>query len=1295
MSKVLGKKGRVLIDGGTAHPEDCEHRCGCWCLYTKHDCLLVEFEGFASDGALCSECDCYGNSTYILRRGTYGTALPPPVVPPVVTGSVVAQRGSGAELGVSLAANDDGSYSISSISVNKGGAGYDHTAEFAYKVNSFEPIRIVGYMGEPVVKITTNPADPGVSAVTPGTSKATATLTKAADGGIWAVTKAEVTLAGTGVTQGAPVSFPASPGYGAPTATGYCIETYGEPEASVVAPSSTPAWYLPPGSGAKIELTLTNNAQDNFGRKLYTVSDATVVDGGSGYWELSEWKVAPAAGSVAVRQATVFVRLDLPKPDVGIQYIGTGSGYALTPTLSVVGEDSFGREMWGFTSVAVDSPGEDPIGAGGVILHLINDYNLVGILESASFSLTRLPNGGIESVTVVNPGKYYSKRGAVDSVSIVDGGSYYKPAGGLHDIVITSAGSYRGVGPVTKAEVIDGGKFWNVGNCYYYYKQCSSCPATADPGDVAINELELRCKLGAGAHEFNAFNRFTYYDDAGWISSGIEEVLAAKTPNKSGTFTSVTFKAEDFTKSHCDKTGSVTVTPIDCIEQSESCCKMPSQITLSLQGSGDLFQWNSGNSGIAWSDPFDGQCGVSRTPIMVRGGGSAVGPSRWGGSLIQQDATVTLDGGPAGCQRWSYSGLLPTPPSAGWVSGQAFPGTISCNGELGQPVSVTIEPTSVHTQVHIGGPTKGPPETNMTATADAVISNNSVESVNITFGGSGYAAEIIHHDEPNLVVDVLSKTGAGAELVVTTGVVGDDPRTRYWTVSKIEVVDGGSGYGPNDSVRISCTDCRDDQGDTFAAITLDRFEPDITATVSGGEGAELEVTLSQDADWNGNEVWRVAGVSVTSGGDGYTSGQSVKFEIEKNDIANYTASATVFTQSIEPSLSMEGNADVSVSLQSNGGSPESWRVSAITVSNGGSGYSEGESLQVELGAGDAVTEAAVVTARTVLTQPTVAVVVGFSQGSGAVLEAVLSTFTDSYGRTLWTVQSVNVISGGAGYSDWDYAYAQATDGQSDGWFYASLVVDQNGTIQSVAVYSGGTFFKDSGVLLLAEVTSGGSYYHPTGVIEGVTIQDGGEYYGTTGSIESVWFPDGNGGWYFKITHTGEVEKDEPYVVFRSIIGTGAEATATVDDDLESETFGQVTAINVTKQGQNYYDGGVGWFLAVGIGGFFHRESLLGIEQAPPANNDDPRDCANYFSRYEPASARAYVGSCPSELLNRTYKMAAGSGSPFGDPYGEDLEDADWCHTIAKNGFHSFAFFSFGNGDITVTLSPAGEEEEEP
>jgi hypothetical protein len=1289
MANVLGKKGRVLINSSRANPAGSEGCCGCWCLYTKHDCLLVAFEGFASGDALCSECDCYGDSTYILRRGTYKTDLPPTHQPPVVTGSVTAQRGSGAELGVSLAANNDGSYSISSISVNKGGAGYDHTAEFAFSVNNFERQRVVGYMGEPIVKITTTPTDPAVSAIPPGTAKATATLGKAADPGIWAVTKAEVTLAGSGVTQGAPISFPASSGYGAPTATGYCVETYGVPAASVIAPSSAPAWYLPLGSGAKIELTLTNTAQDNFGRKLYTVSDATVVDGGSGYWELSEWKVAPQAGTVATRQAAISVRLDLPKPDVGIQYTGTGSGYALTPTLSVVGEDSFGREMWGFTSVVVDSPGENPIGAAGSISHLINDYNLVGILESASFSFTKLPNGGIESVTVVNPGKYYSKRGAVESVSVVDGGAYYRPAGGLHGIVITSAGSYRGVGPVTKAEVIDGGKFWGVGDCIYLYKQCASCPAPAAPGDIAINELELRCKLGAGAHELTVLNNYTYFDDAGFITSGAEEVLTAKTPNKSGTFTSVTFKAEDFIKSHCATTGTVTVTPIDCTDQSELCCKMPSQITLSLQGSGDLFLWSSQNAGFPGSDPFGGECGVSATPIMVRGGGTGSGISRYSGSLIQQDATVTLDGGPAGCQRWAYSGLLPTPPSVAWVSGQAYPGTISCNGQLGQPVSVSIEPSAVNTQVYIGAPTKGPPETNMTATADAVIANNSVASANVTSGGSGYAVEILHHDEPDIVVDVSSKTGTGASLTADITVVGDNPRTRHWTVSKINVVSGGSGYRPNDTVTVSCTDCPESQGPSLAYFTLDRLEPEITATVDGGVGALLDVSFSQDTDWNGNEVWRVAGVLVTHGGDGYTSGQSIKFEIGKNDIANYAASATVFTQSIEPSLSMEGNADVSISLQSNGGSPESWHVSAITVNNGGSGYSEGQSIEIEPGAGDKVSAAASVTARTVLTQPTVGVIVGFSQGSGAALEAVLSTFTDSYGRTLWTIQSVNVTSGGAGYSEWDYVYAQATDGQSADWFYASLVVDQDGTIQSVAIYSGGAFFKDSGVLLLAEVTSGGSYYRPTGVIEGVTLQSAGEYYGTTGTIGSAWLD--YGGEYFKITHTGVVEKDEPYVAFRSIIGTGAAATATVDDSLGSETFGQVTAISVTSPGQNYYDGGVGWFASVGIGGFFHTETLLGMEQPPPANGDDPRDCANYFSRYESIAARAYVGNCPSELLNRSYKMAAGASSLYGDPSGEDLAGADWCHTIASNGNHSFAFFGLGNGSITVTLSAGGDE----
>ena len=524
--------------------------------------------------------------------------------------------------------------------------------------------------------------------------------------------------------------------------------------------------------------------------------------------------------------------------------------------------------------------------------------------------------------------------------------------------------------------------------------------------------------------------------------------------------------------------------------------------------------------------------------------------------------------------------------------------------------------------------------------------------------------------------------------------VGDDQETRYWYISGLTVNNGGSGYLPSDTISLACTDCPEGQGPEFASFVLQRKEPEITASVAGGSGAELTVTLTQETDYENADIWRVSGVKVDNGGDGYTNGASVDFSIAKNDVEIFKAEATIRNQTVEPTLTLDGNATATITLASNGGTPETWRIDEIEVTDGGTGYQDGESLQALLSEGDQDTSPASLTARTVLVEPTVAVSVIYTSGIGAQLTATLVPQTDYYGRTTWTVSEIDVVEGGAGYSEWDYVIITPTDGQGDGFFYGALTVDNDGAITGVTVYYGGSYYKDTGVLSSVIVNSGGNYWRPTGVIAAVEVTGGGWYYKTNGAIESASVGYYGSGQYFRVNPTGQVSADTPAVLFRSYIGTGATATATVDTDLSSDTFGQVTGINVTSGGQDYLEGGVGWVLSIGIAGFFHRESLLGVEKEPSPDNEDARSCANYFDKYLPIKQRAAYSNCPAELLSKTYKMGYSAGSPFGDPSGEDLEQADWCHTITQvPTFYgpvptwAFSFFGFNGGsDITVALS---------
>ena len=1292
MADVLGKKTKILLEASAAVPADDAICCGCGCLHTKEDCVVVKFDGFASNNAKCSECDCYGDSTYILRRGVgYTTKLPPPDTPPTVTGSVRASRGSGAELGVSLSENGDGSYSISSVSVNKGGSGYDRTAEFAYQVQGS-----VGYLGDPVVKITTTPVSPTVAVTTPGKSSAKATLENTASSAVWGVTKIEVVNVGSGVSEGAAVSLSTPTGYAAPHATAFCLETHGEATAGVQVSQGWNPYYV--GSGAEITVSLSATSKDEHGRDLYSVTSAAVASKGDGYVpEITTASISPTSGSVAIENATVKLSFGFEKPALrGLIFGYPGDGATISLESEQVGVDSFGRELWGVSKATVLAQGSG---------YLSNAFAQVDYspgewehTESARFSLVRNQDGGITAVNVTRPGKYYATRGWIKDASVTSPGLYRKRTGGLYRVIVTSAGAYYGSGPVTKAEVIDGGKFWNVsGNCLYLYKQCASCPCRADPGDVCIQQIEMRFSPDMRRHSFAAIRHYTYSDDAGYTLSGQQVILSASAVNEGGDeLSSVTFEPEDFTIAECAEVGSVTVTPIACETQSKLCCEMPDQISLSLSGMGDVFQWASRNGG---QPPypfglFQGKCDASETAILIRGGGVNAGIFGWGGGLAQRDATVVLDRVDAPCQSWAYQGLLPTQPTAGYTSGQSE-NSVSCNGELGNPVSVGISPAALNTTVAITPPTKGPPETNMTATADvsSISEAGAITGVNVTYGGSGYAREIIHHEEPNIEVQIKTKTGSGADITAVLTKVGDDPETRYWYISGLTVNDGGSGYLPSDTLSLACTDCPEGQGPTFASFVLQRDEPEITADVAGGSGADLSVNLMQETDYDGADIWRVLTVTVNDGGDGYTNGASVDFSIAKNDVEVFKAKATILNQTVEPTLTLDGNATAEITLASNGGTPETWRIDEVEVTDGGTGYQDGESLQALLSEGDQDTSPASLTARTVLVEPTVAVSVIYTSGLGAQLTATLATQTDYYGRTTWTVSEINVVDGGAGYSEWDYVIVTPTDGQGDGYFYGGLTVDEEGAITGVTVYYGGSYYKDTGVLSSVVVNSGGNYWRPTGVIAAVQVTNGGWYYKTDGAIESASPGYYGSGQYFRVNPTGQVSADTPSVFFRSYTGTGAAATATVDTDLSSETFGQITEINVTSGGANYLEGGIGWVLSIGIGGFFHRESLLGIEPEPAPDPEDARACANYFDKYLPIANRVSYTNCPVDLLSKTYKIGYSASSPFGDPSGDDLAEADWCHTITQVPTFfglvptwAFSFFGFG-GDITVSLSP--------
>lgn len=688
--------------------------------------------------------------------------------------------------------------------------------------------------------------------------------------------------------------------------------------------------------------------------------------------------------------------------------------------------------------------------------------------------------------------------------------------------------------------------------------------------------------------------------------------------------------------------------------------------------------------------PFCGQCNGQTWDISNRGGGTAAGIAGWFGGLIQQDFSVTLQ--KDGVNSWSWSGYAPAPPTEGAVSGNL--NSVSCNGEPSVPVGVSISPIDLQTTVIIDPPTRE----GEGASAQATVDSGSITSVSVESQGSGYASEILLRETPSLTASLTG--GGGATLSLTLENDNGTTRNKTWYVESVSVTNPGSGYADNTAVVFSTTEGDTSESGAIAYARTVRGEPTVTAQASGGTGATLSVSLSKSTDYDGLDSWGVSSVSVTAPGSGYTDGESVTFEVGENDYISYgsVAQAVIRTNRSVPTVtvaSVEGGsgADLSVSISPDNGS---WKVSGITVNSGGTGYQDFAAVTFGVGDRDIVGSEASVYARTGRAAPNIVASASWSGGSGATFSVSSSETTDYQGKPVWSPTSITITNGGSGYSISDYIMIYATDGvgggfEGGGYAYVSGV-DENGAITELTISQPGQFYKSNGIIESVEISynGGGSYWHDEGTIESVEIQQGGSYYRNGGQIGRIDLY--SGGSYYRINYTGQVEYDTPSVRFRSPSGTGAVGVATVDSTLGSPTFGQVTGISVSAGGSNYRLNETGYLLTINAG-VGHLDSLYGDEITPTANESDPLDCSNYGSRYASISNR--ISTNKLELLSKSFKMAYGTTSPFGGPSGSGLDNAQWCYTIQSiptwygpAARWDSSFFSFGNGDITCTISPS-------
>jgi hypothetical protein len=285
---------------------------------------------------------------------------------------------------------------------------------------------------------------------------------------------------------------------------------------------------------------------------------------------------------------------------------------------------------------------------------------------------------------------------------------------------------------------------------------------------------------------------------------------------------------------------------------------------------------------------------------------------------------------------------------------------------------------------------------------------------------------------------------------------------------------------------------------------LGRVEPTISATVAGGSGATFSVSLAQELEYAEADgcvdvpYWVVDSVEVTAAGSGYSDGAEVTFSAAAGDTTIASAAGRAYVEIDEP-------------------------VEQFSIT---------------------------------------------SSGSGAVLEAVWEALPDTdwldirtpnpcpaSPKKTYRLMSVNVVSGGSGYSQFDFieiTFASPADGAVTflGDAYIAVgSVDGNGAITSVFV-----------------APDDGNF------IEGPA----GRYVGSeTDRLASVvvnsCVANGQGHYY------REDDSEPAYVAPVLVIinqqppssGSGAELTAVVDDDPDSGTFGQIVSVTVDAGGDSY------------------------------------------------------------------------------------------------------------------------------
>ena len=894
---------------------------------------------------------------------------------------------------------------------------------------------------------------------------------------------------------------------------------------------ASPSSAISPYTNTPGNISVTYSEQtDGEGNKFWTVSKLGAIGGGFGYaenqtvtltpgWLSNPFYVDAEPGIVVQTAATArilttqrimpLIQGRIAKA-VGEDVTFQSGQYGLI-TLSE-GTDANGRAVWSIASI---SPGwwfPSDFTSGDTVQ--ITVPTGVTTVQAASVTLTVNGSGAVTAFNIVNGGVYYTTSGRPETVELLTGGAYYKP------------------GVITSVTLTNGGKVWGpqtqvsgLPACLYESDSvCTVCPSEAG------NTLVASLLLGASSHIFRVARRTP--------QNAYTLILEATRPALDDEGNPIpcdelTFDPEHFSEQYsCVTNGTVTVTQGACGDSSQSGCDLPDQIQITVSGKDRAFGYGRQNFGAPPpGDPFGGECGDYENVCRFTPGGSAVGPSTWGGSLVA-GGTAILDRQP-GCNI-VYSGFLPDAPSAGGFSGQI--GNVDCGGGLeagGRPVTVSINPAGLGTSVVISPPTK---QAGYAATAEVTATSGAgaITAVAITNGGEGYAREVFERTEPTMTVTLSGSSGSGVAITaaLTQSGAGEE---AYWYVSAVAVTNGGTGYSGQESVVFTPEEGTTTTYPASAVVNVGRIEPTLTASASPGSGADLSITLAEGVDWfTGQAYWYVESVAVDDGGTGYVDGDNVTFTVT-DGVQSWPASATIATGRTQPDVTAEVQFGTSgtgaVLTPTLSASGNSWTVSGVTITAAGSGYSQWEYISFVT---DDLIEASGIAYITSV------------DGNGSITGVAID-YGGAYYRSTGVIQSVAVNDGGSYYKS-------------------------TGVVEAITLWEGGAYYKEEstgtsdvdvplvafgsqiGFGATATATVDGTLGSPTfGQITAIQITSGGQDYKTSGS-----------GWKITIAGAASAHRDELLAVigYDPTFGTPVDPNETCANLVE---YAEQTATRTTDE----------------------------------------------------------------------------------------------------------------------------------